>query len=83
MSLPGIAQMCEDHGFVTDSCNKDKILALVETMVSRQPLREGNPSPSHLMWLARETTKLITRHAELELREKNVSMRELAAAIEF
>ena len=76
MSLPGISQFCEEHGFVADSCNTDKIMALVEAMVSRQPLREGDPSPSHLMWLARETTKLITRHAELELRE-------LAAAVDF
>ena len=81
VGLRDISEVCREHGVGDSSgCDPGQLVAMVDAMVSRQPLREGDPSPSHMMWLARETAKLMKRHADLDVREKQVSRRERDAA---
>jgi len=78
--MGGISEVCaEFHALNTEhEVAADAVQKIVEAMVVRQPLREGVPSHSHIMWLSRETTKLLVRHVELMKRESLVSKREAA-----
>ncbi len=73
-----VSQVCDEfHGLTeTHDVAAASIEAIVEAMVSRQPLAGGVHSQSHVMWMARETTKLMLRHADLLKREVCVVRRE-------
>lgn len=78
--MGGISEVCaEFHALNAEhEVAVDAVQKIVEAMVVRQPLRDGLPSQSHIMWLSRETTKLLIRHVDLMKRESLVSKREAA-----
>ena len=78
MGMGFVSHVCEEfHGLTAaNEVAAESIQAIVDAMVLRQPLASGVPSNSHIMWLRRETTKLLTRHAELLKREICVARRE-------
>ena len=74
----GLVHLCEEFHALTDAHEVvvESVPAVVAAIVSRHPL--NTPSQSHLMWMSRETMKLLTRHAEVLQREIRVSRREAA-----
>ena len=58
----------------------ETIQEIVDSMVSRQPFDPGVQSQSHVMWIARMTSRMLTRDAELMKREICVARREAALA---
>lgn len=81
-AMGDVSQVCEEFNGLNNAHEvvPESIQDIIEAMVSRQPLHTETHSQSHIMWLARETTKMLNRHAELVKREICVARREAALA---
>ena len=63
-----MGDVCEEFNGLNNSHEvvPESIQDIVEPVVSRQPLHTDTHSQSHIMWLARETTKMLNRRGARE-----------------